>query len=76
MSKLHIEITLQDNLNGTHLTWFEGLQIQQLDNNSTYLSGEVADYPALYGLLERVRDLNLHLVTVQVQTIPQKGSKK
>lgn len=76
MSKLHIEITLQDNLNGTHLTWFEGLQIQQLDNNSTYLSGEVADYPALYGLLERVCDLNLHLVTVQVQTIPQKGSKK
>jgi hypothetical protein len=69
MSKLHIEITMQDNLSGTSLVWFEGLHIQHLENNSTCVSGEVADYPALYGLLERIRDLNLHLVTVQVQTI-------
>jgi hypothetical protein len=76
MSKLHILITLQDDLKGTCLTWFEGLEIQHLENDSTCLSREIADYPALYGLLERVRDLNLHLVTVQVQTISQKGSKK
>lgn len=76
MSQLYLEITLQDNLSTTCLTWFEGLQIQPLENNSTCLSGEIADYPALYGLLERIRDLNLHLVTVQVQTISQKGNKK
>jgi hypothetical protein len=76
MSQLHIEITIQDNLSGTCLTWFEGLQIQQIENNSTCLSGEIADYPALYGLLERIRDLNLHLLMVQVKIIFQKGSIK
>ncbi len=76
MSTLQIEITVHDDLKGTCLTWFEGLEIQHLENDSTCLSGEIADYTALYGLLERLRDLNLHLVTVQVQTISQKGSKK
>ncbi len=76
MSQLYVEVTLQDNLQGTCLTWFEGLQIQHMENRSTCLSGELADTPALYGLLERIRDLNLHLVTVQVQTISQKGNEK
>jgi hypothetical protein len=76
MSRLYLEITLQDNLSATGLAWFDGLQIQPLENNSTRLSGEMADYPALYGLLERIRDLNLHLVTVQVQPISQKGIEK
>ena len=76
MSQLYLKITLQDNLSETCLTWFEGLQIQPLENNSTCLSGEIADYPALYGLLERIRDLNLHLVCVQVHPISRKGNIK
>ena len=76
MSKLHIEVTVQDELTETCMTWFEGLEVQHPEKGSTSLSGEVPDYAALYGLLERFRDLNLHLVTVQVQTISQKGTEK
>lgn len=69
MSRLHIEINLQDDLSETWLVWFEGLQILRLENGATCLSGEITDYTALYGLLERVRDLNLHLASVQVKPI-------
>lgn len=73
MPPLHIEITLQDDLSETQMIWFEGLHIQSSADGSTFLSGDVADNPALYGLLERIRDLNLHLVTVQVKPICEKG---
>ena len=73
MPRLHIEITLRDDLSETRMIWFEELVIQYLPNGSTCLSGDVADDPALYGLLERVRDLNLHLATVQVKPICEKG---
>ena len=46
------------------MVWFEGLSIDETEDQSTCLAGEIPDYPALYGLLERIRDLNLHLVSV------------
>jgi hypothetical protein len=73
MPRLHIEITLRDDLSETRMIWFEGLHIQSMENGSTCLSGDVTDDPALFGLLERVRDLNLHLATVQVKPICEKG---
>jgi hypothetical protein len=74
MTRLHIEITLRDDLSETRMIWFEGMHIQNLENGSTCLSGDVADYPALYGLLERIRDLNLHLASVRVKPICEKGN--
>ena len=74
MSRLHVEITLLDDLSETWLVWFEGLHIRSMENSSTCLSGEIPDYPALYGLLERVRDLNLHLAAVQVEPTRVKGN--
>ncbi len=76
MPTLNIKIILQDDLSESWKVWFDGLHIERTENNSTFLSGEIADQAALHGLLERIRDLNLHLVSVQVQTISQKGSKK
>ncbi len=43
--------------------WFEGLTITQ-DNNQTVLSGPVVDQAALYGLLKKVRDLGMPLISV------------
>ena len=74
MPKLYIEINLQDDLSESWITWFEGVNIRKAENNSTCLSGEIPDQSALYGLLERIRDLNLHLVSLQVQPISQKGN--
>ena len=76
MANLNVKIILQDCLSERWTVWFEGLKVDEIDDRSTCLSGEIPDYPALYGLLERIRDLNLHLVTIQVQSISQKGNEK
>ena len=48
--------------------WFEGMTITHESNSDTILSGSVRDQAALHGLLTRVRDLGLTLVSVnQVQ---------
>jgi hypothetical protein len=44
--------------------WFAGLKLSYLDGDVTVLSGLLSDQAALHGLLERVRDLNLTLLSV------------
>jgi hypothetical protein len=43
----------------------EGIVITPLENGNTLLSGSVVDQAALHGLLNRIRDLNLKLVSVE-----------
>ena len=45
--------------------WFDGLTIAPQANNETLLSGPVADQAALHGLLAKIRDLGLPLLSVQ-----------
>ena len=66
---------------GSHWTdWFEGLTITLEENGDTLLTGPVVDQSALHGLLKKVRDLGMLLVSVnQVQfneTDLEKESKK
>ena len=42
--------------------WFDGLTITHEANGDTTLSGPVRDQAALYGLLAKMRDLNLTLI--------------
>jgi hypothetical protein len=44
--------------------WFEGMDIRQEAEGQTVLEGPVLDQAALHGLLERIRDLNLTLISV------------
>jgi hypothetical protein len=49
--------------------WFDGFHITHQDSNVTLLSGEVKDQSALHGLLAKIRDLGLALLSVnQVET--------
>lgn len=75
MSTLNVKIILQDDLSEGWIAWFEGMSMEKTEDHATCLSGEIPDQPAVYGLLERIRDLNLHLVSVQVQPISPKGNK-
>jgi len=44
--------------------WFEGLTITMEDDDKTLLSGPVVDDAALHGLLKKVRDLGMPLLSV------------
>jgi hypothetical protein len=44
--------------------WLEGLTVTQTESGETILSGPVVDQSALHGLLARIRDLNLTLISV------------
>jgi hypothetical protein len=46
--------------------WFEGMTVKTDDNGETILTGPVADQAALYGLLSRIRDLALPLLSVNL----------
>lgn len=58
------EIRILGHLDNRWADWFEGMRITLEDNGETQLSGLVADQSALYGLLRKVRDLGMPLVSV------------
>ena len=58
------EICIKGHLDHRWSHWFDGLTIALKDNGETLLSGPVVDQAALYGLLIKVRDLGLPLVSV------------
>ncbi len=58
------EIRLKGHLNTRWADWFEGLTITLEDQGDTLLTGLVADQAALHGLLKKVRDLGMPLLSV------------
>ena len=58
------QIRLRGQLDHLWSDWFEGLAIIWDDNGDTLLTGTVADQSALYGLLRKVRDLGVTLVSI------------
>jgi hypothetical protein len=52
-------------LDGKWADWFDGLTIAPQANGETLLAGPVADQAALHGLLAKVRDLGLPLLSVR-----------
>ncbi len=58
------EIRLKGHLDEQWVAWFGGLVIALSDDGSTVLTGPVADQAALHGLLRKVRDLGMTLLSV------------
>lgn len=58
------EIRVAGHLASRWAEWFDGLTITLEANGETLLAGQVADQAALHGLLKKVRDLGLPLVSV------------
>jgi len=74
------QIRLQGHLGSEWTDWFGGLIITLEEDGNTLLTGPVIDQAALHGLLKKVRDLGLPLVSViQVQfyeTHPYRSKKE
>ncbi len=57
-------IRVEGRLGAEWAEWFEGLTVTPLENGETLITGWVADQAALHGLLKKVRDLGLPLLSV------------
>ena len=59
------EIRIKGHLDDRWTDWFGGLTISLEDNGDTLLAGPVVDQAALHGLLRKVRDLGMPLLSVK-----------
>ena len=58
------EIRIDGHLDARWSAWFDGLSLSLESDGTTILRGPVADQAALHGLLQRVRDIGLPLLSV------------
>ncbi len=68
------EIRLKGLLDARWAAWFDGLSLTHERDGTTILQGPVVDLAALHGLLQKVRDLGLPLVSV-IQVDPRQANR-
>ncbi|HSL45448.1 MAG TPA: hypothetical protein VK897_18585 [Anaerolineales bacterium] len=62
----YYEIKIKGCLDPRWSEWFADLTLTHLEGDVTQLSGLLPDQAAIYGVLERMRDLNLTLISVNL----------
>jgi hypothetical protein len=65
------EIRVKGHLDGRWSAWFDGLHITNSENGVAVLSGKIVDQAALHGVLNKVRNLNLPLISVSSVDLDQ-----
>ena len=58
------QIVIKGHLDSEWSEWFDGLTITMADNGATILSGPIVDQTALHGVLIKIRDLGLPLLSL------------
>lgn len=64
----HVEIRVEGQIDEAWSEWFEGFSLIHTEQNQTIMTGEVSDQAALYGLITKLRDLGLNLISVNPQS--------
>ncbi len=60
----YYEVKVKGYLDPCWSDWFAGLKLTHLEGDETLLAGPLTDQAALHGLLERIRDLHIPLISV------------
>ena len=68
------EVRLQGHLDARWADWFDGLRLSLRTDGTTIIHGPIADQAALHGLLQKVRDTGLQLVSVIRTEIGESGA--
>jgi hypothetical protein len=63
MAPQHYEIRVEGILGERWTAWFEGLQVSS-EGTETLISGPLTDQAALHGVLVKIADLGMHLISV------------
>jgi hypothetical protein len=70
------EIRVTGHLTSRWADWFDGLHLSEERDGTTTLRGPVVDQAALHGVLQRLRDLGVPLLSVtQVTPDPHQGNR-
>jgi hypothetical protein len=64
------ELRVEGHLDEHWSTWFDGMSLSREDDGTTTLRGLVTDQAALHGLLAKVRDLGITLISVEAIDTP------
>ncbi len=59
------EIRIKNHLDASWADWFDGWKITNFENGEAIFSCPDADHAALHGVLDKIRDLNLTLISVR-----------
>lgn len=62
-----VEILIQGQIDNDWSDWLGGLQITHVGSSNSRLSGAIVDQATLYGILTKLRDLDLKLVSVNLR---------
>ncbi len=64
-----VEVKVKGVLKDEWGQWFSGMQVREQESGETLLCGTVQDQAALYGIIARLRDIGLQLVSVNSEEI-------
>ena len=59
----HVEIRIDGHLDPHWADWLDGFTLIHTENNETILTGTVADQSAFYGIMAKLRDLGVKLIS-------------
>lgn len=70
---MQYEIRVDGHLGTRWASWFDGLSVTNEDDGTTVLRGSVVDQAALHGLLQKLRDVGIPLLSL-TQLPPREGN--
>jgi hypothetical protein len=72
----HINIRIEGHLDHSWVSWLDGLTLTHTEEGETVLTGWVKDQTALYGLIAKLRDLGVILISINIEETDTPDNQK